>query len=99
MVAACRYALFVEVLDEPHDPMAADPDRIVAPFRSRRVLPPPSPVGDGKRSGRLASLKPVHLIAMKGEPAAQRIIKVVHLAGAEQKIISKLAVQVRASGV
>jgi hypothetical protein len=31
MVAACLSALFVEVLDVPHDPMAADPDRIEAP--------------------------------------------------------------------
>src|SRR5215469_11406751 len=48
MVAACRYALLVEVLDVPHDPMAADPDRIEAPWVARRVLPPPRPVGDGR---------------------------------------------------
>jgi len=28
---------------------------------------------------------------MKGEPAAQRVIEIVHLARAEQTIISKLA--------
>ena len=72
MVAACRYTLLVEVLDVPHNPMAADPDRIVAPLRARRVLPPPSPVGDGKGPERLASPKPVHLIGMKGEPARHR---------------------------
>ena len=72
MVAACLSALFVEVLDAPHDPMAADPDRIEAPWVARRVLPPPSPVGDGKGPGRLASPKPVCFIGMKGEPAAQR---------------------------
>jgi hypothetical protein len=55
MVAACRYALFVEVLDVPHDPMAADPDRIEAPPRARRALPPPSPVGDRKGPEWLAS--------------------------------------------
>ena len=99
MVAACRYALLVRVLDVPHDPMAADPDRIEAPFRARRVFSPPSPVGDGKGPGRLASPKPVHLIGMKGEPAAQRVIKIVHLARAEQKIISFLAVQPPVAGM
>jgi len=57
MVAACRYALLVEVLDAAYDPMAADPDTIEAPFRARRVLPPPSSVGDGKGPARLTSLK------------------------------------------
>jgi hypothetical protein len=55
VVAACRYALLVEVLDVPNDPTAADPDRIEAPSRARRVLPSPSPVGDGKGPGRLTS--------------------------------------------
>ena len=91
MLAARRYALLVEVLDVPHDPMAADPDRVEAPFLARRVHAPPSPVGDGNGPGRLASPKPVHLIGMKGEPAAQRVIEIVHLARAEQTIISKLA--------
>jgi hypothetical protein len=93
MVAACRYALLVEVLDVPHNPMSADPDRIEAPSRAWRVPPPPSPVGDGKGPGRLNSPKPVHLIGMKGEPAAQRVIEIVHLARAEQTIISRLALQ------
>jgi hypothetical protein len=35
MVAVRRYALLVEVLDVPHDPMGADPDRIEAPSRAR----------------------------------------------------------------
>ena len=35
MVAACRYALFVEVLDVPHDPMAADPDDSCQPEARR----------------------------------------------------------------
>jgi hypothetical protein len=92
MVAACCYALLIEVLDVPHDPMAADPDRIEAPCRARRVLPPPSPMGDGKGPGRPAGPKPAHLIGMKGEPAAQRVIEIVHFARAEQMIISSLAV-------
>ena len=48
MVAACRYALLVEVLDVPHDPMAADPDRIEATSRARRVLPPPTNQSTGQ---------------------------------------------------
>ena len=66
MVAACRYALLVEVFDVPHEPMTADPHRIEAPWVARRVLPPRSPVGDGKGTGWLADPKPVHLIRMKG---------------------------------
>ena len=88
MVTACDYALLVQVLDVPHNPMAADPDRIEASCRARRVLPLPSPVGDGEGPGRLARLKPVRLLGMKGEPAAQRIIEIVQLGGAEQEIIS-----------
>jgi len=99
MVAACRYALLVEVLDVPHDPMAADPDRIEAPSRARRVLPPPSPMCDGKRPGGLARPKPVHLIGIKGEPAAQRVTEIVHLARAEQTIISRLALQFPVAGM
>jgi hypothetical protein len=99
MVAARRYALLVEVLNVPHDPMAADPDRIEAPSRAWRVRPPPSPVGEGKGPGRLASPKPVHLVGMKGEPAAQRIIEIVHLARAEQTIISRLALQAPAASI
>jgi len=99
MVAACRYALLVEVLDVLHDPMAADPERIETPWVARRVLPPPSPVGDGKRPGRLASPKPVHLIGIKGEPAAQRVIEIVHLAKAEQTIISRLPLQFPVAGM
>ena len=99
MVAACRHALLVEVLDVPNNPMAADPDRIEAPSRAWRVPPPPSPVGDGKGPGRLPSPKPVHLIGMKGEPAAQRVIEIVHLARAEQTIISRLALQFPVAGM
>jgi hypothetical protein len=47
VVAARLFALLVKVLDVPHDPVAADPDEIIAPWRARRVLPPPSFVGDG----------------------------------------------------
>ncbi len=36
---------------------------------------------------------------MKGEPAAQRVIEIVHLARAEQKIISRLAAQAPAAGM
>ena len=67
MVAVCCYTLLVEVLDMPHDPMAADPDRIEAPVRARRVPAPPDPVGDGKGPGRLAGPKLVHLVRMKCE--------------------------------
>jgi hypothetical protein len=35
---------------------------------------------------------------MKGEPAAQRVIEIVHLARAEQTIISRLALQAPAAG-
>jgi len=98
------------VLDMPHDPMAADPDRIEAPSRARRVLPPPSPVGDCKgrlrfhpsasrRSQWAAGPEPVHLIGMQGEPAAQRVIEIVYLARAEQKIISRFPVQVPVAGM
>jgi len=52
MVAACLCALLVEMLDVPHDPMAADPDGIEAPSRARRVLLLPSPVSDGKGTSR-----------------------------------------------
>ena len=99
VVTACRYALLVEVLDVPHDPMAADPDRIEAPWVARRVLPPPRPVGDAKRPGRLASPKPVHLIGMKSEPAAQRVIEIVRLVRADQKIIPKLTLQFPVAGM
>ena len=99
MVAACRYALLVEVLDVLHDPMAADPERIETPWVARRVLPPPSPVGDGKRPGRLAILKLLHFFGLKGEPAAQRAIEIMHLARAEEPIISRLALQFPAAGM
>ena len=79
MVTACRYALLVQVLDVPYDPKAADPDRIQATSRARRVLPPTSSVCDGKRPRR-HNPKPVHLTGMPGEPAAQRVIEIVHLA-------------------
>jgi hypothetical protein len=36
---------------------------------------------------------------MKREPAAQRVIEIVHLARAEQTIISRLALQVPAAGI
>src|SRR5262249_51524294 len=87
------------MLDVPHDPMAADPERIETPWVARRVLPPPSPVGDGKGPGRPAILKPVHLIGMKGEPAAQRVIEIVDLARAEQTIISRLALHFPVAGI
>jgi hypothetical protein len=48
VVAACLYALRIKVLDVSHDPMAADPDGIVAPSCARRVLALPGPVRDGK---------------------------------------------------
>jgi hypothetical protein len=99
MVAARRYAFLVKVFDVSHDPMAADPDGIEAPSRSRRVLPLPSPVGDGEGPGRVASVKPDQFIGMKGEPAAQRVIEIVHLGGAEQTIISRLAEQAPVAGM
>lgn len=45
------------------------------------------------RPERLASPKPFHLVAMKGEPTAQCVIKVVDLTPAEQTTISGLAFQ------
>jgi len=99
MVAACRYALLVEVLDAPHNPMAADPYRIEAPFRARRVLALPSAVGDGKGPGRSAGPNPVHLFGMKCEPAAQRVIEAVPLVSAEQEIIPRLTVQALVAGM
>jgi hypothetical protein len=48
-VSACRYALLVQLLDVPYDPMVADADKIEALRPARRVLPPPSSVGDGER--------------------------------------------------
>ena len=69
------------------------------PSRTRRVLPSTSPVGDGKGPGRITRPKPVHLIGLKGEPAAQRVIEIVHLGRAEQTIISKLALQAAVAGI
>ena len=83
----------------PHDPMAADPDRIEAAFPAWRVFPPGSPVGDGKGPGRLAGPKPVHFIGMKREPATQCVIEIVLLARAEQTIISRLALQFPVAGM
>jgi hypothetical protein len=79
--------------------MAANPERIEAPSRAWRVLPPTSPVGDGKRPRRLAGPKPVYLIGVKGEPAAQRVVEIVDLARAEQTIISRLALQLPVAGM
>ena len=47
----------------------------------------------------MASPKPVHLIGMKSEPAAYRVIEIVHLARAEQTIISRLALQFPVAGM
>jgi hypothetical protein len=98
-VSACRYALLVQLLDVPYDPMVADADKIEALRPARRVLPPPSSVGDGEGPGRVASSKPIHLIGMNGEPTAQGVIEIVRLARAEQKIISRLSVQAPVAGM
>ena len=79
--------------------MMADPDRIEAPVRARRVPAPPGPVGDGKGPGRLAGPKLVHLIGMKCEPAAQCVLEIVLFVRAEQKIIPKLAVHAPVAGM
>jgi len=99
MVAAYRNALLVEVFDVPHNPMAANPDRIEAPSRARRVLAPPSPVADGKGAVWVTGPQAVHLIGMTGEPAAQRVRESVLFVGAEQNVISKVPVQASVSGV
>src|SRR5215470_11797981 len=79
--------------------MAADPDRIEAPVRARRVPAPPGPVGDGKGPGRLAGPKLVHLIGMKREPAAQCVLEIALVVRDEQKIIPKLALHAPVAGM
>jgi|ERR1700722_2354066 hypothetical protein len=79
--------------------LLADPDGIVAPPRARRILPLPGPVRDGEGPGRVASPKPIHLVGMKGEPAARRVIEIVLLAGAKQEVIRRLAVQAPVAGM
>ena len=99
VVAACCYAFLVKMLDMPHDSMVADPNGIVAPSRALRGLPPPGPMSDSQRPARSDGPKPVHLIGVNDEPAAQRVLEIVRLARAEQKIISRLAEQPQSAGV
>jgi len=50
-------------------------------------------MGDGKGAEGITNSKPFHFTGMKDEPAAHCVIEIVLFAGAEQKIVTVLAVQ------